>query len=134
MIRTECWRTSNRTLTGKSLKRIIIRKLKNSHQPLPLHLIRFIRLMRQINYLKKKQGNIMINFAGANPFCCQNKSTEEIPVNGEVCKNISPDSDVNDTPKAWTEIHFKENLIHERLAYADTSNFMHEKIYPCSKC
>ncbi len=34
----------------------------------------------------------------------------------------------------WTEINFNQAHIVGKMAYADTSNFMHEKIYPCARC
>jgi D-alanyl-D-alanine dipeptidase len=42
---------------------------------------------------------------------------------------------VNDTLKSnWREINFDSLNIINRMAYADTANFMHEKIYPCARC
>lgn len=34
----------------------------------------------------------------------------------------------------WKEIDFAESGIQNRMAYADTANFMHQKLYPCAKC
>jgi D-alanyl-D-alanine dipeptidase len=40
----------------------------------------------------------------------------------------------NDTVKGWAEINFGKLGIQNRMAYADTANFMHNKIYPCARC
>lgn len=37
-------------------------------------------------------------------------------------------------PAQWAEIDFAETGIINKMAYADTSNFMHTKIYPCARC
>ena len=34
----------------------------------------------------------------------------------------------------WAEINFDSLNIINKMAYADTANFMHEKIYPCARC
>jgi len=34
----------------------------------------------------------------------------------------------------WREVNFDSLTIVNKMAYADTANFMHEKIYPCAKC
>lgn len=34
----------------------------------------------------------------------------------------------------WAEINFEATGIQNRMAYADTANFMHKKIYPCARC
>jgi len=39
-----------------------------------------------------------------------------------------------DTVKEWREINFDSLNIVNKMAYADTANFMHEKIYPCARC
>jgi D-alanyl-D-alanine dipeptidase len=41
---------------------------------------------------------------------------------------------VQDTIKEWQEVQFDSLDIINRMAYADTANFMHEKIYPCARC
>lgn len=41
---------------------------------------------------------------------------------------------VQDTVKEWAEVNFVEQGIQNRMAYADTANFMHQKIYPCARC
>jgi D-alanyl-D-alanine dipeptidase len=41
---------------------------------------------------------------------------------------------VQDTVKEWAEINFEVQGIQNRMAYADTANFMHQKIYPCARC
>lgn len=33
----------------------------------------------------------------------------------------------------WSEIRFDTDVIN-RMAYADTANFMHQKVYPCARC
>jgi D-alanyl-D-alanine dipeptidase len=34
----------------------------------------------------------------------------------------------------WSEVDFKASGMINRMAYADTANFMHTKIYPCARC
>jgi zinc D-Ala-D-Ala dipeptidase len=34
----------------------------------------------------------------------------------------------------WAEIDFEATGMLNRMAYADTANFMHTKIYPCARC
>jgi D-alanyl-D-alanine dipeptidase len=34
----------------------------------------------------------------------------------------------------WAEINFETSGIINKMAYADTANFMHQKIYPCARC
>ena len=34
----------------------------------------------------------------------------------------------------WTEIDFVHEGVEERLAYADTANFIGQQIYPCARC
>lgn len=34
----------------------------------------------------------------------------------------------------WAEVDFKSSGMINRMAYADTANFMHTKIYPCARC
>lgn len=34
----------------------------------------------------------------------------------------------------WAEVSFDSLAIVNRMAYADTANFMHQKIYPCARC
>ncbi|MFD2601039.1 D-alanyl-D-alanine dipeptidase [Flavobacterium suzhouense] len=41
---------------------------------------------------------------------------------------------VQDTVKEWAEVNFETQGIQNRMAYADTANFMHKKIYPCARC
>lgn len=41
---------------------------------------------------------------------------------------------VKDTVKEWAEVNFEAQGIQNRMAYADTANFMHHKIYPCARC
>ncbi len=36
--------------------------------------------------------------------------------------------------EVWSELNFKKSGIINRMAYADTANFMHQKIYPCARC
>ncbi|MFL9843677.1 M15 family metallopeptidase [Flavobacterium rhizosphaerae] len=37
-------------------------------------------------------------------------------------------------PKGWTEIKFDSLDMVNRMVYADTANFMHQKLYPCARC
>lgn len=39
-----------------------------------------------------------------------------------------------DSIKGFAEIDFEKLGIQNRMAYADTINFMHSKIYPCARC
>lgn len=49
-----------------------------------------------------------------------------------IVSGINP---VNDTVKGnWREIDFDSTSMINRMAYADTANFMHQKIYPCARC
>ena len=41
---------------------------------------------------------------------------------------------VQDTVKGWAEVNFEMQGIQNKMAYADTTNFMHNKIYPCARC
>ncbi|MDV6168448.1 D-alanyl-D-alanine dipeptidase [Flavobacterium sp. DG1-102-2] len=41
---------------------------------------------------------------------------------------------VQDTIKGWAEVNFEAQGIQNKMAYADTANFMHQKIYPCARC
>jgi len=41
---------------------------------------------------------------------------------------------VQDTVKGWAEVNFEMQGIQNKMAYADTANFMHNKIYPCARC
>jgi D-alanyl-D-alanine dipeptidase len=69
--------------------------------------------------MKKMQKNIMIILAGVSFLICTNNLLK---------------GQTNTPASHWKEIDFKEMHIIEKLAYADTANFMHEKIYPCAKC
>jgi D-alanyl-D-alanine dipeptidase len=69
--------------------------------------------------MKKMQKNITIILAGVSFLICINNSLK---------------SQINTSASNWKEISFKETRIIEKLAYADTANFMHEKVYPCAKC
>jgi len=41
----------------------------------------------------------------------------------------------NDSVTAlWAEVDFEASGMINRMAYADTANFMHTKIYPCARC
>lgn len=41
---------------------------------------------------------------------------------------------IQDTVKEWAEVNFEAQGIQNKMAYADTANFMHQKIYPCARC
>lgn len=34
----------------------------------------------------------------------------------------------------WSEVRFDSTDVINRMAYADTANFMHQKVYPCARC
>lgn len=38
------------------------------------------------------------------------------------------------TDSSWAEVDFSASGMINRMAYADTANFMHAKIYPCARC
>ncbi|MES2484648.1 MAG: M15 family metallopeptidase [Bacteroidota bacterium] len=40
----------------------------------------------------------------------------------------------NDTLPGFTEVHFDSLAMINKMAYADTANFMHQKVYPCARC
>lgn len=40
----------------------------------------------------------------------------------------------NSSDSLWTEVNFETSGMLNRMAYADTANFMHRKIYPCARC
>jgi zinc D-Ala-D-Ala dipeptidase len=48
--------------------------------------------------------------------------------------NNSDKTTIQDTIKDWAEVNFELQGIQNRMAYADTANFMHQKIYPCARC
>lgn len=41
---------------------------------------------------------------------------------------------LNGKDSLWTEVDFESSGMLNRMAYADTANFMHAKIYPCARC
>lgn len=55
-------------------------------------------------------------------------------VNTGVAQNL-PTVTANDSVTAeWAEVDFEATGMANRMAYADTANFMHRKIYPCARC
>ncbi|WP_116789048.1 M15 family metallopeptidase [Flavobacterium psychrotrophum] len=34
----------------------------------------------------------------------------------------------------WSEVKFEADGVINKMAYADTANFMHQKVYPCARC
>jgi len=50
-------------------------------------------------------------------------------------KNLYSQNNLNlDSLRGFRQVDFKKNNIIEKILYADTSNFMHKKLYPCAKC
>ena len=92
--------------------------------------------------MKKMLKNITIILVAANVIqsCSQKKEVKPFAdVKVEDYLFVSPKNDsripVDSTiAKSWKEINFEQTHIIARMAYADTANFMHEKIYPCAKC
>ncbi|NDI98253.1 M15 family metallopeptidase [Flavobacterium sp. LaA7.5] len=41
---------------------------------------------------------------------------------------------VDSVSTEWSEIRFDSVDVINKMAYADTANFMHQKIYPCARC
>lgn len=41
---------------------------------------------------------------------------------------------VDSVSTEWSEIRFDSTDVINKMAYADTANFMHQKIYPCARC
>jgi D-alanyl-D-alanine dipeptidase len=70
--------------------------------------------------MKKMQKNITIILAGVSLLISS--------------ANLVKGQRIESLTSSWKEINFKKTSILEKLAYADTANFMHEKIYPCAKC
>ncbi|RZJ69281.1 MAG: peptidase M15 [Flavobacterium sp.] len=67
----------------------------------------------------------------AGIFC----SAMSVPFTGFKPALFVPEGHVNDSVKpVWAEVNFEQEGIMNRMAYADTANFMHEKIYPCARC
>jgi len=44
------------------------------------------------------------------------------------------DDVINPDDSLWSEVDFKKPGYINRMAYADTANFMHTQIYPCARC
>lgn len=40
----------------------------------------------------------------------------------------------NDTLPGFAEVQFDSLAMINKMAYADTANFMHQKVYPCARC
>ncbi|MXN91807.1 peptidase M15 [Flavobacterium sp. Sd200] len=55
---------------------------------------------------------------------------------GADSSNVFSVSKSYDNPKdsVWSEINFDSLSIINKMAYADTANFMHQKVYPCARC
>lgn len=75
-------------------------------------------------------------------FSCSN--SHQVPSDSvETPKDSSPKKEliINDLDKVldyneslWSEIKFQQEGVFENMAYADTVNFMGQKIYPCARC
>lgn len=82
------------------------------------------------------QKNITIVLVAVSlMFSCESKVAKNTTQSTiSIQKEIVPLERDTSSIIGWKEINFKETQIIEKLAYADTANFMHEKIYPCAKC
>jgi D-alanyl-D-alanine dipeptidase len=68
-------------------------------------------------------------------YSCESKQTKNVaPSLISVQNSIVPIKRDTNSIKVWQEINFNETQMIEKMAYADTANFMHEKIYSCAKC
>ena len=58
---------------------------------------------------------------------------------GSSVGNLAPSAEpyipiVDSVSVEWSEICFDSTGVINKMAYADTANFMHQKIYPCARC
>jgi D-alanyl-D-alanine dipeptidase len=85
--------------------------------------------------MKKMQKNITIILVVVSLFSCRNKGTHNALPGGSAAKTeIAIITQKTDTTKPWKEIDFNSSGMIANIVYADTLNFMREKIYDCAKC
>lgn len=89
--------------------------------------------------MKRTLKNITIISVGASLILsCTNatNSSTPIPSNPKDTDSIIGivDDGLDSSPLSWTEINFQNHSFIERMAYADTANFIGQKIYPCARC
>ncbi|MFY9310266.1 MAG: M15 family metallopeptidase [Bacteroidia bacterium] len=73
--------------------------------------------------------SVLLLFSCSNPFA--ERTSESI---GKDSVILSDTLKQVDSIAGWSQIDFEKLGIIAKMAYADTANFMHEKIYPCAKC
>lgn len=83
--------------------------------------------------------NIMIISVGVSLFLsCTNspKTTSSIKSSSKEADSVISITEdrLDSSDTFWTEIDFQKSGMIERMAYADTTNFIGQKIYPCAKC
>ena len=49
-------------------------------------------------------------------------------------QSLQRTSIINSLSAEWSEIRFDSAGVINKMAYADTANFMHQKVYPCARC
>lgn len=82
------------------------------------------------------QKNITIILAGASLLiACQGKMPDKsLYTEISVIDSAVKGQFMQDSIKEWQEIEFVKEGIIEKMAYADTANFMHQNIYGCARC
>lgn len=65
---------------------------------------------------------------------CSSGSKPVSNVKAEDSQKTAADVKPRTLPQGWEEISFGENGIISSMAYADTANFTHRKIYDCARC
>ena len=74
----------------------------------------------------------MKTFKGILLFCLAALLCSAVGVHPK--KSLNQNIIFNDTIKGFAEVNFEKLGIQNRMAYADTANFMHTQIYPCPRC
>lgn len=62
----------------------------------------------------------------------ETSATDSLILNEQDSISVNQLKDFNDS--LWTEIIFKNDGVFESMAYADSSNFIGQRIYPCARC
>ena len=89
--------------------------------------------------MKKTLKNITIISAGVSLILsctnCSNTTSTDQSSPKEISSTVDTVGEKLDSIySSWTEVSFQEDGIIESMAYADTSNFVGQKIYPCARC
>ena len=90
--------------------------------------------------MKKMLQNTMMSLGVVSIFFACTNSNNKRQIITEINNTKTKDSisihiDSNlTTTHNLKEVKFSENNIIEKMAYADTANFIHQKIYGCAKC